>query len=133
MHLLGPCAYEELFSHDLKGACQNAKTGFLNSSLEYLNNEPLTQLIAEFSAACDTNYRKKRREPSDPLTHAKVLDIFDRALVRESEWPTSGDQAIPFTMPVIDEQPTQRGSRVESDIAGSRYSLGHGMPQRRTC
>ena len=129
MHLLGARAVETLFYYDNDETCQNAKRGFLTApeSLIYLDNAPLTQLIAEFSTACKTNFRVGNAEPSDPLTHEKVLDIFERALARESEWPTSGDEAIPYTIPDLDEILGQSGSRVESDVAHSRSSSGTPM------
>ena len=125
-HLLGRGACEELFDYDSERACQNAKTGFLTGTqpLEYLDNEPLNQLVAEFSAACKGNYRTQTAEPTDPLTHEKVLDIFDRALAREAEWPTSGDHAIPYAIPDLDEKPDRRESRAESNIARSRIDSG---------
>ena len=129
MHLLGARAVETLFNYDNDEACQNAKRGFFTASesLKYPDNAPLTQLIAEFSAACKTNFCADDAEPSDPLTHEKVLDIFERALARESEWPTSGDEAIPYTIPDLDEILGQSGSRVESDVAHSRSSSGTPM------
>ena len=58
------------------------------------------------------------------LHSQKVLDVFQRALARESEWPTSGDQARPYSIPDVDKDLRQRGSRIESDIARSRITSG---------
>lgn len=112
-----------MFSHDDDTACQSAKIAFIhqNKAPKYRRNKPLTQLITEFSAACETNYRNKGAEPSDPLTHAKVLDIFQRALAMEG-WPTTGDHAILYDVLEVTKPRRQRGSRMESNIESSRSS-----------
>ncbi|EPT03310.1 hypothetical protein FOMPIDRAFT_1098433, partial [Fomitopsis schrenkii] len=88
IHLLGLGACERLFNQDDEAACQDAKTGWFSVAnvLQYIDNEPLTQLVSEFTIACKTNYRINNAEPSDPLTHKKVLEIFDKALPLDS-WP----------------------------------------------
>ena len=97
------------------------------ASLEYPDNKPLTQVAAELTAACMTNSRTKNGEPLDPFTYEKVLDIFNRALARESEWPTrppTTKQVTSRTIPEVDQLPSQCVSRVEGDTSGSRIKSG---------
>ncbi|EPT03302.1 hypothetical protein FOMPIDRAFT_1046855 [Fomitopsis schrenkii] len=125
IHLLGLGACERLFNQDDEAACQDAKTGWFSVAnvLQYIDNEPLTQLVSEFTIACKTNYRINNAEPSDPLTHKKVLEIFDKALALDS-WPTIGDEATVYDFLEVDKPPRQHGSRVDSNLNSSRISSG---------
>ncbi|EPT01857.1 hypothetical protein FOMPIDRAFT_1048449 [Fomitopsis schrenkii] len=125
IHILGRGSCAELFNHDSERSCRRAKIAFLSEpgKLRYYENEPLTQLVREFAVACKTNYRIEDAEPSDPLTHKIVLDIFDEALALAS-WPATGDHAIPYDVLEVNKPPRQRGSRPDSNLDSSRISSG---------
>ena len=124
-HTLDARACEKLFNHDDEGECQYAKTGFLTGArpLE-VGIKPLDELIDEFRTACQTNFRVKGAEPSDPLTHEKVFGMFDKALAQESEWPTEDDEALPYVIPDDEEQIRQQRKRLTSNIESSRIDSG---------
>ncbi|EPT03319.1 hypothetical protein FOMPIDRAFT_1046874 [Fomitopsis schrenkii] len=58
----------------------------------------------EFALACKNNCRIDDVEPSDPLTHEKVLGIFERALALEA-WPTERDHARSYHVVEFDKPP----------------------------
>ena len=128
-HTFGARACENLFGHDDEDACQDAKTGFLtNTRILEVGIKPLDELIDEFRSACQTNYRVRGAEPSDPLTHEKVLEMFDKALDQKSEWPTLDDEALPYEIPDDDEDLRQRGERLTSNINSNRIDSQAGTP-----
>ncbi|KAH9910421.1 uncharacterized protein B0H18DRAFT_469202 [Fomitopsis serialis] len=76
-------------------ACAGQKRGFFGSDFAVHDNEPLSNLLNEFSNLCEGNSHRSASTPApSPLTYAAVLDIFDRALAR-TDWPEN-DAAIPF-------------------------------------
>ncbi|EPT03307.1 hypothetical protein FOMPIDRAFT_1116247 [Fomitopsis schrenkii] len=123
IHILGLGTCEHLFNHDDEAVCRLMKAGWFDVAdvHEYVDNEPLAQLVSEFAIACKTNYRTEFAEPSDPLTYKKVIDIFEKALALES-WPTIGDEAVSHDVLEFNKPPRQSGSRLESNLDNSRIN-----------
>ena len=59
-------------------------------------NSPLTALVNEFGALLRSN----RGSPDMPLDYDEVLEVFDRALVRQ-DWPESNDGPVRYTLPTL--------------------------------
>ena len=124
-HSLDERACETLFNREDESECRMQKGGFLSDAQEPLvvaQNQPLTDLISEFREACKSNIAGQKR-PYDPLTHKKVLKLFDDALAQEG-WPTENDHARPYEIPDDDKELRQRGTRAESNIESNRIGSG---------
>ena len=125
-HSLGKKACNNLFNGENEEQCKGQKVGFLGGNpkpLVVAFNEPLTNLIKEFRLACRNNNTLDSDRPSDPLTHRKVLKIFDDALAQEG-WPTEKDHARSFRIPDDEKELRQRGTRKESNIDSNRIGSG---------
>ena len=124
-HSLGKRACEILFNRENEIECRMQKGGFLSDAQEPLVvalNQPLTNLISEFREACKSNIAGQNR-PSDPLTHKKVLKLFDDALAREG-WPTQKDHARAYKIPNDDKELRRQGTRAESNIDSNCIGSG---------
>ena len=125
-HSLGKKACNNLFNGENEEQCKGQKVGFLGGNpkpLVVAFNEPLTNLIKEFRLACRNNNTLDSDRPSDPLTHRKVLKIFDDALAQEG-WPTEKDHARSFRIPDDEKELRQRGTWKESNIDSNRIGSG---------
>ncbi|EJF59159.1 hypothetical protein DICSQDRAFT_89632, partial [Dichomitus squalens LYAD-421 SS1] len=85
-----PCAAIFQFGDD-QGAA-NTKRGWLTKPRSFVltveDNKPLTDLLHAFRMLIfRTNVISLYLEPREYLTHAAVLELFDKALARTDEWP----------------------------------------------
>ncbi|TBU56634.1 hypothetical protein BD310DRAFT_854586 [Dichomitus squalens] len=95
-----PCAAIFQFGDD-QGAA-NTKRGWLTKPRSFVltveDNKPLTDLLHAFRMLIfRTNVISLYLEPREYLTHAAVLELFDKALARTDEWPDAAkDGPRPF-------------------------------------